>query len=202
MNEQSDDTPISDALWDEIEAALRSPAAGAPVHILFAYDGSGPAEAAIHFLRLLPIPAGSTIDVLTVMDIPSVRLPLELLQAEDEWAAGVGESARRALERPGLRIRTTCRRGSAANEIIKAAAEEDADLVRRPGSAARQDQGEPGHVTTSLPGPFPGRGCANGGPGEAGTIGEAPPGKFRPSQELRGTRTSSALGAPLADLTS
>lgn len=101
----------------------------APLRILFATDGSPEAEAGAELLRILPLPAGSAIQVATVLDAPVWQVPVSLLGAEQEWARRVVEAASTAQCREGVRVERLVRRGAAAAEIIQASREFQADLI-------------------------------------------------------------------------
>jgi nucleotide-binding universal stress UspA family protein len=107
------------------------------LRILLATDGSDEAAAARQLLQALPLPSGSTLRVISVVNVPagiaggrvSVRM-LELLSQED-WARAdrVVHVAAEQLSCEGLTVSTAVRNGEPAAQIILAADEFAADLV-------------------------------------------------------------------------
>ncbi len=104
--------------------------------ILFATDGSDDAESARKFLAALPLPAGTTIRVLTVMGPITVGLgptgdPL-VAQVERnyrDWLRRIHEESRQVLAREGVEVTTAVRTGEPAHQILAAAEEFEADLI-------------------------------------------------------------------------
>jgi nucleotide-binding universal stress UspA family protein len=102
--------------------------------ILLATDGSAEATAAGHFLQLLPLPPGSTVRIVSVADDALgegylLRTTNERLYEQVRQSAQ--ETIRKAalLGREGLSLTTAVLSGSPSREILRAAAEFEADLV-------------------------------------------------------------------------
>lgn len=100
-----------------------------PFGILLATDGSSAASSAAQFLQLLPLPAGSRINVVTVLPWTTKRPPQSLLGAEQVWATRTVEQAAQSLRRDGVSLQTETPRGDPAQEVIRAVAAFRADLV-------------------------------------------------------------------------
>ncbi len=121
------------------EELPQSPGA-TPVHkILVPLDGSAFAEQSLEQAKSLAVDLGASLVLLTVLateydlvivegGITQDRL-LGSLESDDDWAVGyLGDLARRLrLEHLVVETRTTC--GDPAEEILKAAARSDADMV-------------------------------------------------------------------------
>jgi len=110
--------------------------------ILLATDGSDCARAAVDFLAGFPLPGGSTVTLLTVIDDRTIKRimtgPIDDEQDAVLVQAGKAllEDTERLLAREGRRLQaagrassTAIRTGSPAHEIIKAAEELQADLI-------------------------------------------------------------------------
>lgn len=100
-----------------------------PLRLVLATDGSPESEAAAGLIRQLPLPVGSEVQVVTVLDAPVWQVPMSLLGAEQEWARRVVEGTTALVAREGVRVERLVRRGAAAAEIIQASREFQADLV-------------------------------------------------------------------------
>lgn len=108
-----------------------------PLKVLLATDGSSEAAAAGEVLNLPPLPAGSAVRVLSVVDVPQGafggRISATMLElvANEEWAQAdrAVERLQEALARPGLAVSSTIRNGDPAQEILQAAEEFHADLI-------------------------------------------------------------------------
>jgi nucleotide-binding universal stress UspA family protein len=100
-----------------------------PMRVLLATDGSDCAETARRCLSLLPLPAGSAIHAVTVLDAQTWQVPESLKGAEQEWARRILEETETALRREGVELTHAAPRGAPAYEIIRAAEEFDADLL-------------------------------------------------------------------------
>src|SRR3569833_3056825 len=100
-----------------------------PMRVLFAYDGSAHADEARKFLCSLPLPPGSRVQVLTVLEATPWRVPESLAGAEQEWAMQRALAAVPELNREGVELENRVVRGDAAHEILRAAADMPADLV-------------------------------------------------------------------------
>jgi nucleotide-binding universal stress UspA family protein len=107
------------------------------VKILLATDGSRPARDAIQYLQLLPLPHGSAIRILSVVNIPrgilGGRIPEQTMQlvANQEWSRAhrVVESGKELLPDSRATVTTGVRGGDPAAEILLAAEEFNADMV-------------------------------------------------------------------------
>lgn len=100
-----------------------------PLRVLCATDGSKASEAATHLLKRLPLPAGSAVKVLTVLDAPTWQVPESLRGAELVWARQVTEGAGAELIRNDIQVEPLIERGEPAFEILEAAKAFDADLI-------------------------------------------------------------------------
>jgi nucleotide-binding universal stress UspA family protein len=104
--------------------------------ILFATDGSAEATAASRFLQLLPLPPGSTIRIVAVAD-DYVRggeyvfrtTNERLFERVQQAAEGAAQEAAALSEREGLSLTSVVPSGNPSQEILRAAAEFEADLV-------------------------------------------------------------------------
>lgn len=104
--------------------------------VLFATDGSAEASAAGQLVRMLPLPPGTTIQVVSVVN-DQLLLSYEygyvemdrILQYEQEVAAKAVEEGRELLTRDGVAVSVAVLRGNPAARIIQAAEEFGADLV-------------------------------------------------------------------------
>jgi nucleotide-binding universal stress UspA family protein len=104
--------------------------------ILVATDGSENAAAACQFLRALPLPKGSTLHVTSVMDDQAFNGYESFWTVVEQFRAAEGAHARQAvreaseiLARDGVAVTTTIREGNPVRELLRAAAEVEADLV-------------------------------------------------------------------------
>jgi nucleotide-binding universal stress UspA family protein len=97
--------------------------------IVFATDGSAAAGSAQQFLGALPLPAGTSIQVITVISELAWRETDWVREAERRWGSRVAEQARAALARNGVEVTSAVRSGSVAGEILRAAEEARADLL-------------------------------------------------------------------------
>ncbi|MFN3652768.1 MAG: universal stress protein [Armatimonadota bacterium] len=104
-------------------------AAAPPLRVLYATDGSEEAATAGALLQRLPLPAGSTIRILTVVSGLDWHLPEPVRRAELEWATRTAEAAGAPLRRAGVAVVPEARMGAAAAEILAAAEEEPVDLL-------------------------------------------------------------------------
>lgn len=127
MTRESETTPLADAMWEELEQRLA--VRGGPMRVLFATDGSKPADDGLALLKLLPLPPGSAVQVVTVLESGSWLAPASLLSSEQEAAAVAGEKAQGQLAREGLKIGCAVSTGSPAPEILRAAVSFRADLI-------------------------------------------------------------------------
>jgi nucleotide-binding universal stress UspA family protein len=104
------------------------------VKILYATDGSEPADAARAFLRALPLPAGTEIQSLVVHGPFSESFYAErptlsrLWRERQSWAARALADAAE-LDREGIRITGTTVSGDASHEILVEADRFGADLI-------------------------------------------------------------------------
>lgn len=128
MGNRTADVPVTERVWDELEARL-SHGETPPLRFLYATDGSEPAAAAERLLALLPLPAGSALQVVTVLDALPWQIPETLKAAELEWADRVVTEAEARLASLQLRLSHTVVRGTPAAEIVRAAEAFRADLV-------------------------------------------------------------------------
>lgn len=113
------------------------------MNILIASDGSKHAEAALDFLTRLPLPENSKITLLVVVEKPRPLFAGEhpiigkqVGEAFQEYRRALQQGARRVLEREerrlrdrGFVVRTACREGHAADEIVEACCEVKPDLL-------------------------------------------------------------------------
>jgi nucleotide-binding universal stress UspA family protein len=103
-----------------------------PLRILLATDGSEDARRAVQWLTTLPVPAGTTVRVVSVVTLPPS--PIDIPAVRDyhrhlhDAARTVTEDAARALadRRP---VETTVAEGEPRERILAAAQDWDADLV-------------------------------------------------------------------------
>jgi nucleotide-binding universal stress UspA family protein len=120
---------MTNRVWSELEAELSPGHAGRALKILLATDGSDEARTAEDAIRLLPLPSGSEIHVLTVMAAAEWAMPEWFVTDEHSWGKKVAEQSAAAQVREGVKVIAHARSGSAAYEIIEAAEEFDVDLV-------------------------------------------------------------------------
>jgi nucleotide-binding universal stress UspA family protein len=99
------------------------------MRVLFATDGSQSAGEALELLRRLPLAAGSRVEVVTVVEGPNWLAPSELLRTEQSEACRAFETAKAALEVPGVWCGHAIPSGAAAEQILKAAAAFQAELI-------------------------------------------------------------------------
>jgi nucleotide-binding universal stress UspA family protein len=104
--------------------------------ILLATDGSAEATAATRFLQLLPLPPGSTIRIVSVADDYVLGEEYLFRTTNEQLFERVRQAAQQAvqdaaalLEREGLSLTTDVPSGSPSQEILRAAAEFEADLL-------------------------------------------------------------------------
>lgn len=97
--------------------------------ILLATDGSPCAGEAARFLGALPLPAGTQIQVVCVVDV-FVENVLEAVQPHQrDYVLRVLESAAEIVRREGIEVSTLVRAGEAAHQLITGAEELGADLL-------------------------------------------------------------------------
>jgi nucleotide-binding universal stress UspA family protein len=100
------------------------------IRILFATDGSEEADDAGRFIRRLPLPPGSAIRVVSVVDAMGwPETPAWYLESGREWGLKTVEQARAALSREDVEVSAALRYGARAAEIIQAADEFNADVL-------------------------------------------------------------------------
>jgi len=121
-------TPLTDTLWDDLEAQL-SEGRVPPMHVLLATDGSEPARAAEDFVRLLPLPTLSRLEVMSVFDTPAYDVPDTLRLADLEWHDRLVQEAEARLRREGVRSGHHVARGAPGGEIVAAAEALWPDLI-------------------------------------------------------------------------
>lgn len=98
--------------------------------VVFATDGSNGAEAARRFLGLLPLPPGSAVEVVTVIEnLTMSETPLWYLEAGSDWGTKTAERARHSLAWGGVETSSSVRSGARPHQIIQAAEEFEADLL-------------------------------------------------------------------------
>src|SRR5262245_25358280 len=121
-----------------MQPAPRSPTSPTPrpgdeerstMKLLFATDGSKPAQSAAQFLAALPLPAGTTLDLLVVTEALNWLSPDWLKEAQWRAASDATAAARKVLERGGLEVRDELREGQPAYEILCAAEKQQVDLI-------------------------------------------------------------------------
>jgi nucleotide-binding universal stress UspA family protein len=117
-------------------SAKENQKAGDALKWLLATDGSTEAAAALEFVHHLPLPAGSAVHVISVVQpqaipVHAVHVPtLEKIQEyEQQQAREAIADAEQRLQREGLVVSTAVPMGNAAAEIIRAADDFDADLI-------------------------------------------------------------------------
>jgi nucleotide-binding universal stress UspA family protein len=104
-------------------------------HILFATDGSDAAAAAVRFVAALPLPEGTSIRVVSVVEAfisdPATGWPAggAMLESERQWARDANRRAMEALTRAGVSVSEEIRDGEASHQILEAAEEFSADLL-------------------------------------------------------------------------
>jgi len=99
------------------------------MRVLLATDGSSRAGAASRFLQRLELLPRTAIQVLTVLDHYSDRMPEEAREGMAAAALRMVDDAAGQVSRPGVQVTHQLRIGSPAHQIIEAAAEFEADLV-------------------------------------------------------------------------
>ena len=97
--------------------------------ILLAVDGSEGALDAARLLAALPLTAGTEIEVVCVIDPYIERLLESVREGIGHHAQRVVRAAVEIVEREGLQVRGTERKGTADQEILRAARELRADLI-------------------------------------------------------------------------
>jgi len=128
MTRNAAESTVTERLQTSQETA-RAPIGRSALRILFASDGSPHAEAAHQFLKVLELPAGSALRLVTVLDAETWQLPESLRGAEHEWARRIQDHAAAELDREGVEISRATPRGRPAYEVIAAAEEFGADLL-------------------------------------------------------------------------
>jgi len=108
---------------------LATDGAGAELRVLYATDGSADAEAALQLLALLPLTAGSAVQVVTVTEGAVPHTPPWYLDVQQDWAEKVTAKAQAGLSWEGVTVTTSLRTGSPALEILRAAEEFGADMI-------------------------------------------------------------------------
>jgi nucleotide-binding universal stress UspA family protein len=103
------------------------------MRVLLATDGSKDAATATAFLRELPLPASSTLRIMTAVTFPTFTLDVppvrEFKHSALEAARGVVEEARASLAPRGFGIETDVAIGNPKEEIARIAREWGAELV-------------------------------------------------------------------------
>lgn len=103
------------------------------MRVMLATDGSKDAQAAVAFLKELPLPPSSALRITTVVTLPSVARELpsvrEFERTVVDGARKVLDRARAALARRGLTVETEVAAGDPKAEIVRLAEEWGADLV-------------------------------------------------------------------------
>lgn len=127
MSQATAETPHVDFPLHELADAPTPALSGAALRIVFATDGSAMAREAEQCLAQLPLPAGSTLQVVTVMEGPGCDVTDCFLDSVREWAQETAAQAALRLARAGVVVSSDIRLGPPAYEIIRAA--ENADLV-------------------------------------------------------------------------
>jgi nucleotide-binding universal stress UspA family protein len=97
--------------------------------LLFATDGSKPAQSAAQFLGALLLPEGTTLDVLVVTEALNWLSPDWLKESQWRAATDATTAARKLLERDGIEVKEELREGQPAYEILCAAEKMQADLI-------------------------------------------------------------------------
>jgi nucleotide-binding universal stress UspA family protein len=111
-----------------------------PMRILLAVDGSPQSEVARDLVASIDWPAGSSLNVVTVLEpvnvlfgtpwAPTVTPQMDDLEAElTTYAESILEEAARAVARTGCRVEREVIRGRPASAIVERAAEWDAQLI-------------------------------------------------------------------------
>jgi len=109
--------------------APTTPPTAAPLRVMFATDGSEPSRVAAECLAQLPLPAGSTIRLATVLADDTWEIPPYLRSAEREWALQNFAQAETVLAREGVEIRHSLLIGEPAGEILHEAGATREDLL-------------------------------------------------------------------------
>jgi nucleotide-binding universal stress UspA family protein len=103
------------------------------MRVLLATDGSKDAQAAMAFLRVLPLPPSSTVRLQMVVTLPSFALDTlptaEFQRSALEASRAVLDEARTALAKLGARVETDIAVGDPKVEIVRIAEEWGADLL-------------------------------------------------------------------------
>jgi nucleotide-binding universal stress UspA family protein len=114
-----------------------------PMKILLATDGSAEAAAACRFLRALPLPSGSVIQIVSAVPVPpgvnGHHAPWQtievLFEQQEAWAEKAVQEAQELLAMDGngplagVRFETCIPRGDSSSQILQAADTFEADLV-------------------------------------------------------------------------
>lgn len=109
--------------------APTTPPTAAPLRVMFATDGSEPSRVAAECLAQLPLPAGSSIRLATVLADDTWEIPPYLRSAERAWALQNFEQAEAVLARESVEIRHSLLIGEPAREILHEAAATREDLL-------------------------------------------------------------------------
>jgi nucleotide-binding universal stress UspA family protein len=128
VTSHSADSELTERLWEELEAAFNG-SVGPPLRVLLATDGSEEAAKARSLLARFPLPPGSAIRVVTILDALVWQVPQSLRGAEQEWANKLTEAACAELRRDGVEVSAATPRGAPAYEILAAADAFNADLI-------------------------------------------------------------------------
>lgn len=97
--------------------------------LLLALDPSDSSEAAITEVALRPWPIGTTLEVLSVVDIPELLAVPAVIQEAIKLAEGVVLAASRRLESSGLKPTTRVLQGDAKTTIVDHAKKRGVDLI-------------------------------------------------------------------------
>jgi len=104
------EAPVAERVWEDLEA--EAAAGPAPLRVVFACDGWEPAAAAGRFLALLPLPPGSAVETVTVLESHGRRVPKTLEAAELVWGYRIVEQAQAGLSWGGVQLSHATRRGA------------------------------------------------------------------------------------------
>ena len=111
------------------EGEVPAPAHPMPIRVLLATDGSKEADAAQELLLHFAFPAGSAVEVMTVLDALPWQVPASLRGAEKEWAQRTVKAAGESFREKGVALSERIVRGEPAHEILQQAAASPVDLV-------------------------------------------------------------------------
>lgn len=130
MSLQTEVGLMSDPRVEDAAAGGSSEAPRQALRILFATDGTDAAEAAGRFIKRLPLPPGSAVQIVSVVDVMGwPETPAWYLESGREWGVKTLEHARDALDLRELDVHVALRFGPRASEILHAAAEFHADVL-------------------------------------------------------------------------